>query len=84
MADAIGSANRVDLNTASEDELEKVGGLGRERARRIIGARPLAGWEDVERIEGFGGKLTQDLKQAGARIGGQGGNKGRGGGEHAE
>ncbi len=33
---AIGKASGVDLNSADEQELERVGGLGRERARRII------------------------------------------------
>ena len=82
MADAIGSANGVDLNSASEQELEKVGGLGPDRARRIIDARPLGSWDDVKRIEGFGEKLTEDLQQAGARIGGREGSDRHGGGEH--
>ncbi len=72
MPGAIGDANGVDLNTASEQDLENVGGLGRERARRIIQSRPLNSWEDVKNIEGFSDKLVQDLKQAGARIGGRG------------
>ncbi len=70
MPGAIGDANGVDLNKASEDQLERVGGLGRERARRIIQARPLKSWDDVKRIEGFSDKLVNDLRQAGARIGG--------------
>lgn len=32
MARAIGRAQNVDLNSASEQDLESVGGLGRERA----------------------------------------------------
>jgi Helix-hairpin-helix motif len=69
MPGAIGDANGVDLNRASADELERVGGLGRERAQRIIQARPLNSWEDVKRIEGFSETLVNDLRQAGARIG---------------
>jgi DNA uptake protein ComE-like DNA-binding protein len=70
MPGAIGDASGVDLNTASEQQLEQVGGLGRERARRIIQARPLKSWDDLKNIEGFSGKLVSDLRQAGARIGG--------------
>lgn len=70
MPGAIGDANGVDLNSASRDELERVGGLGRERAQRIIESRPLRNWDDVRRIEGFSDKLVQDLRQAGARVGG--------------
>ena len=82
MADAIGNAHGVDLNSASEQELEQVGGLGCDRARRIIEARPLASWDDVKRIEGFGDKLTSDLQRAGARIGSEGGGGRKGGSEH--
>lgn len=76
MSSAIGDANGVDLNQASEQELENVGGIGRERAHRIIQRRPLASWDDVKRIPGFSDKLVDDLRGAGARIG----NEGHGGG----
>jgi len=75
MPGAIGDAKGVDLNTASEDELERVGGLGRERATRIIQNRPIKGWDDLRKIDGFSDKLVQDLKQAGATIGGRGGER---------
>jgi DNA uptake protein ComE-like DNA-binding protein len=69
MSSAIGNANNVDLNSTSEQELENVGGLGRERARRIVQSRPLNSWDDVKRIEGFSDKLVEDLRQAGATLG---------------
>lgn len=75
MPGAIGDAKGVDLNTASEEELERVGGLGRERARRIVQNRPFRSWDDLKKIEGFSDKLIEDLKQAGATIGGKGGER---------
>lgn len=69
MPGAIGNANGVDLNTANAQELENVGGLGKERAERLIRARPLHSWEDVKRIEGFSDTLVNDLRQAGATVG---------------
>ncbi len=72
MPGAIGHAKGVDLNTASEQELEQVGGLGRDRARRIMEARPLKSWDDVKRIEGFSDTLINDLRKAGATVGGKG------------
>jgi len=69
MSSAIGDARNVDLNSASEQDLENVGGLGRERARRIVQSRPLNSWEDVKGIEGFSDKLVDDLKSAGATVG---------------
>jgi DNA uptake protein ComE-like DNA-binding protein len=69
MATAIGDAKNVDLNAASEQDLEKVGGLGRERAQRIVRSRPFRSWDDVKSIDGFSDKLVDDLKNAGATIG---------------
>jgi len=46
-----------------------VGGLGQERAKRIIENRPYRSWDDLKRVEGIGDKLTEDLKNAGATIG---------------
>lgn len=66
-----GHAGGVDLNRASQAELEKVDGLGAERARRIIERRPLHSWDDLKEIEGFSGTLMHDLRKAGARIGSQ-------------
>jgi DNA uptake protein ComE-like DNA-binding protein len=76
MPGAIGDASNVDLNSASQEELEQVGGLGQERARRIIQARPFNSWEDLKnKVEGFSDTLVNDLKQAGATIGGEQGKR---------
>ena len=69
MSSAIGNANGVDLNSASAEQLENVGGLGRERAARLVQSRPFKSWDDVKRIEGFSDKLVQDLQRAGASLG---------------
>ena len=68
MSSAIGSANGVNLNKANAEQLEKVGGLGRERAERIVRQRPFEKWEDLKRIEGFSDKLVNDLKNSGATL----------------
>lgn len=69
MADAIGRANGVDLNSASQQQLENVGGLGRERAQRIVEGRPFQSFDDLKRLEGFSEKLVQDLQSSGATLG---------------
>lgn len=69
MANAIGDAKNVDLNSASEQDLESVGGLGRERAARIVQSRPFKNWDEVKAIEGFSDKLVNDLKSSGATLG---------------
>jgi DNA uptake protein ComE-like DNA-binding protein len=69
MAGAIGNANGVDLNSASIDQLKNVGGLGEDRARRIVQERPFDSWDDLKnKVEGFSDTLVDDLKQAGARL----------------
>lgn len=69
MASAIGDAKGVDLNSASEQELEKIGGLGQQRAKGIVEGRPFRSWEEVRKLEGFSDKLVDDLKEAGATVG---------------
>jgi DNA uptake protein ComE-like DNA-binding protein len=68
MASAIGDAKGVNLNSASPEELDRVGGLGQERARRIVESRPFRSWDDLKRVEGFSDTLVNDLKQAGATL----------------
>jgi len=69
MAGAIGNADGVDLNKASEQDLQRVGGIGEERAKRIVENRPFQSWEDLKKVEGFNEKLVEDLKQSGATLG---------------
>jgi DNA uptake protein ComE-like DNA-binding protein len=69
MPGAIGNANGIDLNTASREQLEGVGGLGSDRAQKIIQQRPIRSWDDLKRIDGFSDTLVEDLRRAGATLG---------------
>lgn len=69
MSGAIGNAHGIDLNSASREELERVGGLGSDRAERIIENRPIRSWDDLRKVDGFGGTLVEDLREAGATLG---------------
>ena len=64
MAGAIGNAKGVDLNRASREELERVGGLGPDRAQRIVQQRPIRSWEDLKKIEGFSDTLVEGIKKS--------------------
>lgn len=68
MGSAIGDAKGVDLNHASEEELDRVGGLGHDRVRRILDHRPFRSWDELKRVDGFGDRLVEDLKNAGAEL----------------
>lgn len=59
----------VNLNSAPEEEIADLPMVGPERAKDLIAARPIESWEDVERIEGFGKGMVDDLKSGGAEIG---------------
>ncbi len=61
-------SHRVNLNTASEQELSQVSDLGPARARKIVEYRNEHGRfsspEELEKVEGFGKKLTDDEKRS--------------------
>ncbi len=70
MPQQFGETRTVNLNTASIDELEKLAGLGRDRAQKIIDHRPFESWDDLKRIKGFHESIVNALKGTGAIIGG--------------
>lgn len=55
-------ANRVDLNTASEAQLQSVKGIGAVLAKRIIAGRPYKSVEDLLKIQGIGPKTLEKMR----------------------
>ncbi|MCC3474501.1 MAG: DUF655 domain-containing protein [Microcoleus sp. PH2017_40_RAT_O_B] len=54
-----GGKNLINLNSATQEELETLPGVGQKLAEKIIAARekqPFESWEDVERLPGVGNK----------------------------
>lgn len=57
------NAGLIDLNTAEEDELRTLPGIGPTLAKRIIEGRPYATVEDVKSVEGLGPKKLDAIRE---------------------
>lgn len=53
---------KVNLNTATQAELEKLPGIGPKRAEAIIAARPFRQIEDLRKIRGLSRAQLEELK----------------------
>ena len=60
---------RVNLNTASQQEIEDLPMVGPKRAEAIIAARPLRSWVDVAKVPGMDLGMIDDLRSGGAELG---------------
>jgi uncharacterized protein (TIGR02284 family) len=61
--------HRIDLNSASEEELSRIAGVGRQGARSLIRHRPFKSIDEIRRIPGFNDKMLADLRRGGAMVG---------------
>ncbi len=62
----------INLLTADVVEMEKIPGLGRERAERIVEARDqgnLNSWDDLKKLPDFPEQLLNDLRRTGVQVG---------------
>lgn len=61
--------NKINLNTASAEDLERISDIGPDYARRIVEERDRRGGferiEDLDRVEGIGRETIQQLKASG-------------------
>jgi competence protein ComEA len=62
----VDTAHRVDLNSASADDLARLPGIGPAKAQAIIQHRtqePFAKPEDLRKVKGIGAKLYDRVKE---------------------
>ncbi|OGZ18391.1 MAG: hypothetical protein A2Z68_02535 [Candidatus Nealsonbacteria bacterium RBG_13_38_11] len=59
------TTEKIDINTASLEGLEKITGVGPVIAQRIIEARPFSSVDDLIRVNGIGEKTLQKIKEQG-------------------
>lgn len=67
-AQALALGLKLDLNSASEEELARVPGVGRSLARKLVDARQAHGrfssWAQVDAVSGVGGAKLETLQAA--------------------
>ena len=68
-------SKNLDLNTATEQELAGIQGLGRDNAKKIVDHRNQNGgfksWEDLKRIPGMPSTTLDTLKRQGLTVAGK-------------
>ncbi len=55
-------SERINLNTATLEELQKLSGVGPSIAQRIVAGRPYTSLEDLLRVSGIGEKTLERLR----------------------
>lgn len=55
--------DKIDINTASFDELKLITGVGDVKAQAIIDARPFSSVDDLIRVKGIGEKTLENIKK---------------------
>ncbi len=67
-AQALALGLKLDLNSASEEELARLPGVGRSLARNLVEAREARGrfssWAEVDAVPGVGGSKLDTLRAA--------------------
>jgi competence protein ComEA len=56
------AGHRINLNTATQTELEALPGIGPVIARRIIEGRPYRSVDDLERVKEIGPKRLAEIR----------------------
>jgi competence protein ComEA len=59
---ALPNGQRINLNTATAAELEALPGVGPKMAARIIAARPLGDFKDLDAVSGIGPSMLKKLE----------------------
>jgi competence protein ComEA len=61
-AESVPTGRRINLNTATQAELEALPGVGSAIARRIVEGPPYRSVDDLERVEGIGPKRLEEIR----------------------
>jgi DNA uptake protein ComE-like DNA-binding protein len=60
---------KININTASKEELASLPKIDDERAQMLIDERPFDSWEEIDELPGFDESLVQDIQKNGGYLG---------------
>jgi DNA uptake protein ComE-like DNA-binding protein len=60
---------KVNINTASKEEIASLPRIGAERAQTLINERPFDSWDEIDELPGFDERLVQDIQKSGGYLG---------------
>ncbi len=60
---------KVNINTASKEELASLPKIDDERAQTLVEERPFDSWDEIDELPGFDERLVQDIQKGGAYLG---------------
>jgi len=64
-ANFISASEKIDINTASPEDLVKIIHIGEARSLELISLRPFSSLDDLARIKGIGPSRVEDIKKEG-------------------
>jgi len=59
---------KININTASLEELASLPKISQERAQTLLDERPFDSWEEISDLPGFDDRLIQDIQKSGGYL----------------
>jgi DNA uptake protein ComE-like DNA-binding protein len=59
---------KININTASKDEIASLPEVGEERAQTLVEERPFRSWDEIDELPGFSEGLIRDIREGGGYI----------------
>ncbi len=60
---------KININTASKEELASLPKIDDERAQTLVEERPFDSWDEIDELPGFDERIVQDIQKGGAYLG---------------